>query len=92
MNYSYYSDFGDMGAAAKSYTSAEGKKKGWGGEEDNAPREPRPEDHNKYRNHHGLTVMDRAAQNAGKQDGTYFLMAIGNIGVEILLLKDICMT
>ena len=74
-----------MGAAAKSYTSAEGKKKGWGGEEDNAPREPRPEDHNKYRNHHGLTVMDIAAQNAGKQDGTNFLMAIGNIGVEIFL-------
>merc|ERR1719354_475985 len=60
------SDFGDMGAAAKSYTSNDKKKKDWGGEGDDEAREPRPEDHNRYRNTHGLTVMDRAAQYAGR--------------------------
>ena len=38
----------------------------WGGEGDDEAREPRPEDHNRYRNTHGLTVMDRAAQYAGR--------------------------
>jgi hypothetical protein len=60
------SEFGDMGAAARSYGGGGGK--GEGGRPPAVPLEtvPRLHDRNPYRIRHGLVVYDRSAANSGE--------------------------
>ncbi len=60
------SEFGDMGAAARSYGG--GKGEGGGGRGPAVPLEtvPRLQDRNPYRIRHGLVVYDRSAANSGE--------------------------
>jgi hypothetical protein len=63
------SEFGDMGAAARSYTGG-GEKSGGGSGGRVVPPEsiPRLQDRNPYRLKHGLVVFDRSAHFSGEKE------------------------
>jgi hypothetical protein len=72
------SEFGDMGAAARSY----GGGKGEGGRPPAVPLEtvPRLQDRNPYRLRHGLVVYDRSAANSGEWRGGGAFKQITSVG------------